>query len=168
MKMISAMHVALFMLSSVSGVARSQGCHSEFDKMDNYRTPARRTFFYEHDNVTLKGTLNSRVCPGPPNYTDIRDGDEAFPVLYMLLDSPLNAKSNTYDVLKGREEDTEFGVRVMQIIASPDVLKVLKKDFPSKNNVRVRIKGRLTHAVWGRNYTRVLIESTDLTNLGAR
>ena len=168
MKMMPAMLVALTGFSSPSGVAHAQGCHSEFEKEDGSHVPARRTFFYEHDIVTVKGTLYSRVCPGPPNYTDVTDGDEAFPILYVRLDSPLNAKSNAYDVRRGRDESMELGVRVMQIIASPELLKVFKKDFPDKNNVRVRIKGRLTHATWGRNYTRVLIESTELTNLGAK
>ena len=104
----------------------------------------------------------------PDPVSDVTDGDEAFPILYVRLDSPLNVKSNAYDVRRGRDEFTELGVRVMQIIASPEVLKVLKKDFPFKNNSRVRIKGRLTHATWGRNFPRVLIESTELTNLGAR
>jgi hypothetical protein len=39
--------------------------------------------------VTVTGTLETKVFPGPPNYTSISDGDTPEPVLMLVLPQPI-------------------------------------------------------------------------------
>ncbi len=50
---------------------------------------AARCLPYEPDQVTLVGTLTSRIFPGPPNYHSIAQGDRPETIFMLTLDEPI-------------------------------------------------------------------------------
>ena len=50
---------------------------------------------YEPAVVTVQGKLVRKTFPGPPNYKDIRTGDEVETNWYLALDSPICVNEDT-------------------------------------------------------------------------
>ena len=50
----------------------------------------------QSEPLSFKGTLNYRVFPGPPNYEDIKKGDQREPAYIIKLDEPICATGDEF------------------------------------------------------------------------
>jgi hypothetical protein len=106
--------------------------------------------------VTLTGTITRHMEYGPPCYGDDPAHDEKVVYWYLDLDDPICVNGKTDD---SPEAEGESGVGRLQIIY---------RKYPSGSGwigARVSISGTLIHAIWGRHYTKVLIEANSTTKI---
>lgn len=113
-----------------------------------------KTFFYEPEEVELRGILSEEVYPGPPEYTSVEMGDRPEKAVFLTLKKPINIelKKNTET---GPEEDffnmPEKGVRELQVVFSDS------KPSAHQINYEVSLKGTLYHAHTAHHHRRVLM-----------
>jgi hypothetical protein len=111
-----------------------------------------KTFFYEPEEVELRGVLYEEVYPGPPEYTSVEMGDRSEKAVFLTLKEPINVelKKNTE-----QEEDIlntpEKGVRELQVVFSDS------KPSIHQTNQQVSLKGTLYHAHTAHHHRRVLM-----------
>lgn len=111
-----------------------------------------KTFFYEPEEVELRGILYEEVYPGPPEYTSVKMGDRPEKAVFLILKEPINVelKKNTEleeDILNTPEK----GVRELQVVFS---------DFqPLTHQIKqeVSLKGTLYHAHTAHHHRRILM-----------
>ena len=111
---------------------------------------------YAPAEVTLTGTLHSRVFPGPPNYESIRKGDQKETAVILTLVKPACTVGN--DGFGGPESD----IRDVQLVITKDehwkIIRTLKRK-------RVRITGTLFHAHTGHHRTKVLFDVATISRV---
>jgi hypothetical protein len=78
------------------------------------KTHTQKTVFYEPSITELTGTLYQKIYPGPPEYSNIEDGDAVDSTLILVLKEPVNVEL-------AAEEDEPFnqpeqGIREIQTI----------------------------------------------------
>jgi hypothetical protein len=105
---------------------------------------------FEPEVVELVGTMKSRVFPGPPNFQSVKVGDapEKYWVLHLakpICVAPIQADSN-------KVNEPESGVLLLQL-NQPDY-----KGSKHLLGKRVKVKGRLIHAITGHHHTKVMLE----------
>ncbi len=113
------------------------------------QTPQTKTVFYEPCTTELIGTLYQKTYPGPPNYSNIDDGDIPESLLFLTLTEPVNV------ALTVIEEDSfnqpVKGVREVQIV-------FLNENPPDELWSRgITVKGTLFSAHTGHHHRRVLM-----------
>ena len=78
----------------------------------NYLHGAEQAYFYEPKVTTLKGTLLTRVYPGPPNYESVKTGDHPNKIWLIRLSHPISMESGPEPVSFERET----GIKEIHII----------------------------------------------------
>ncbi len=105
--------------------------------------------FYEPHATVLTGVIKILKFPGPPNYTSIADGDGDETGLYLVLNSPIDVKSNSHIMAN---DTTEKNVKLVQVVIKQDSDRNKIKEGNS-----VEISGTLFHALTGHHHARILI-----------
>jgi len=110
-----------------------------------------KTFFYEPEEVELRGILYEEVYPGPPEYTSVEMGDRLEKTVFLTLKEPINV-----ELKKNAEQEDIFntpekGVRELQVVFS--------NSKPSVHQIKqeVSLKGTLYHAHTAHHHRRVLM-----------
>ncbi len=111
---------------------------------------------YEPDIVRLTGTLRESVCPGPPEYENIENGDLPEHIYVLVLDSPIHVedippKENSWN-------EPEDNVLEIQVAAHP-------KDAQHLIHEHVAISGTLFHAHTGHHRTEVVMLDNRIEHL---
>jgi hypothetical protein len=109
---------------------------------------------YEPEIVEISGTIKRQVFPGPPNYSSIKGGDR--PETYWIL-----RLSEPICVLAASSDSGEVNVAEPSV-AKLQILQIDYKRYRHLLGAKVRIKGRLTHAITGHHHTPVMIEVISL------
>jgi hypothetical protein len=105
--------------------------------------------------VTLTGKLSSKIIPGPPNYTSIRQGDQKETVLLLTLAKAFCTTGNDPAGI----DVPETGVRDLQLAVTKD------GDWPFIRRLigkRVTVTGTLFHAHTGHHRTKVLLDVAEV------
>lgn len=105
---------------------------------------------YEPDVIQLEGELYKKSFPGPPNYEDIRKGDEE--EIYWLIKTvkPFCVKKGSYV-----EGDELHGLSEVQLVMSSklDIYKTKR----SLLNKKIKVQGTLFPQHTGHHKTEVLL-----------
>lgn len=88
----------------------------------------------EYDKITLSGSLVSRIYPGPPNYQDIKQGDQPIEAWILKLDNKLNC----IDGLKPTDFYEGWQNEVRLMLFSDDNI-----DYKKFKNTHVAVSGTL-------------------------
>ncbi len=117
--------------------------------IDWLQTHHTKTVFYEPHTTELAGTIVQKTYPGPPNYSDIANGDMPESPLFLTITEPVNV------ALPESEEDLfnqpEHGVREIQIV-------FLEQDPPQELwSQGIRVIGKLFSAHTAHHRRRVLM-----------
>jgi hypothetical protein len=111
--------------------------------------------FYEPYPTELAGVIKILKFPGPPNYTSIENGDTDETGPYLILNSPIDIKSNTHIMAN---DTTEKNVQLVQVVVKQDSDRNKMKEG---NNVK--ISGMLFHALTGHHHARILVIAEKMT-----
>ena len=114
----------------------------------------------EKQDVQLKGTLESRIFPGRPNYENVAAGDAADNVWVLNLDSPICVAAGPPDPDMGGAHypPPENGVGTMQVWFKH--FDTFDEDYRGLLGQKVIATGSLGHAVHGSDHTPVLLHVT--------
>ena len=115
----------------------------------------KQSFYFEPNISKLSGTIALVTFPGPPNYSNIKDGDEAEAGAYLVLDEPIDVK--LVPKIRMGNDEPESNVTIIQLVPQND------SDWKKlENGNYVHITGTLFHAVWARHHTRVLFHAKEI------
>jgi hypothetical protein len=106
--------------------------------------------------VTLTGTITRHMEYGPPNYGEDPAHDERVVYWYLDVDKPICVNGKDGDT---PEMESERDVRRLQIVYH---------GYPKGSGWighHVSITGTLFHAIWGRHFTKVLIDAMSTTKV---
>lgn len=109
---------------------------------------------YDVAGVQLTGTISRKTFPGPPNYESIRRGDEPETYWILHLARPICTTADP-------DNDAEGNVNDIQLILTPKQYPLYKKFVGGR--ARVRVTGKLSHAITGHHHTQVLLEITGMS-----
>jgi len=115
---------------------------------------------YEPDLVSLNGKIIRKTFPGPPNYEDIKTGDEPETYWILIVTRPFCVNAITDDSIYS----SESGIKEVQLVfmaASAEYKKY--KNLVGKN---VIVRGQLFPMQTGHHHTNVLITVKDITLRG--
>ena len=108
---------------------------------------AARCLPYEPAQVTLVGTLTSRIFPGPPNYRSIALGDQPETIFILTLDEPICVSGDPASRLNSK---SHFRVTEVQLVTRGlDPRRLLNK--------RVRASGGFFSAHTGHHRTPIVL-----------
>ena len=105
---------------------------------------------YEPEIVELVGTMKRHVFPGPPNFESVKGGDRAEKSWVLHLSKPICLVPVEPDTRGIYEPETN--VRQLQLN---------QVDYKGSKHLlgkRVKVKGRLVHAITGHHHTNVMLE----------
>lgn len=68
------------------------------------RRPQQPIVEYEPTRVTLTGVVWTAVFPGPPNYEDVKQGDDAERCFFIRLLAPITVRGNPESALNAETE----------------------------------------------------------------
>lgn len=115
---------------------------------------ANQVLHYEPKVVTLSGTIKFETFPGPPEYSNISEGDEAETYPFLLLDHPIDVFPIAKEDIDGNGiNETEKNVRIVQIAVTKGNATWLKL----KSKKHICITGTLYHSHTAHHKSRVLI-----------
>jgi hypothetical protein len=112
---------------------------------------------YEPDLISLNGKIIRKTFPGPPNYEDIKTGDEPETYWILIVTRPFCVNANTSDSIYS----SESGIKEVQLVfmAASDEYKKYK-NLVGKY---VIVRGQLFPVQTGHHHTNVLITVKDIT-----
>lgn len=110
---------------------------------------------YEPERVQLEGQLYKKSFPGPPNYTDVRKGDEE--EVYWLLKTTIPFCVNENEKIWGEKLTNQSDVQL--VIGSETGFYKTKHSLLNKN---VFVTGTLIPQITGHHKTEVLIDVQSL------
>jgi hypothetical protein len=108
-------------------------------------------FNYEPEKVQLKGQLYKKSFPGPPNYTDVKKGDEE--EVFWLLKTTIPFCVNENERIWGEKQTNLSDVQL--IIGSETGFYKSKRSLLNK---KVIVTGTLIPQITGHHKTEVLID----------
>ena len=103
---------------------------------------------YEPSIVQLKGILRENICPGPPEYANIKMGDTPEHIFVLTLDAPVHVREST--PRKDSWNEPEENVTEIQVAASCSEAQHLV-------GKHVIISGTLFHAITAHHRTDVIM-----------
>lgn len=113
---------------------------------------------YEPFEVSLTGTVYSKIYPGPPNYESIKRGDVALRHYFFIPDAPFCTVAEPNDELNGNADD----VKVVQF----DLIKVrtgnLRSYMKKFKGEKVRVTGTLSSRIFAYHRTPDLLDVTSI------
>jgi hypothetical protein len=104
---------------------------------------------YEPEVVDLQGTVKRVVFPGPPNYENIKNGDEAEPYWVLYLPKEICVQGDPKD---------EFNSETEKNVTSLQLMDVDYRQDRSLLGKSVVVQGTLMHSFTGHHHTPVLIQ----------
>jgi hypothetical protein len=104
---------------------------------------------YKPEVVTLAGTIEAHTFPGLPNFSSIKEGDEAERGRYLRLSEPVTVIVSATDTDTNAE--TEKDVTLLHLTCDD---KIWKKLTTGK---QVLLRGTLFHQLTGHHHSRVLM-----------
>jgi hypothetical protein len=113
--------------------------------------PDEKCFNYEPEKVLLEGQLYKKSFPGPPNYTDVKKGDEE--EVYWLLKTTVPFCVNENERIWGEKHTNLSDVQL--IIGSETGFYKTKRSLLNK---KVIVTGSLIPQITGHHKTEVLID----------
>ncbi len=114
--------------------------------------------YYGPQYEQLTGTVKYLTFPGRPNYTSIKEGDEAEKQPYLILDTTIDLKTRSPESKAAAEYDDEYNIRLVQLIVTHlEDFKVIKEGR------RITVKGDISGARSGHHHAKVLIAVQELT-----
>ncbi len=115
----------------------------------------KQSFYFEPNLSKLSGTIALVTFPGSPNYSSIKDGDEAETGAYLVLDEPIDVK--LVPKIQIGNDESESNVTIIQLVPRND------SDWKKlENGSYVHITGTLFHAVWAHHHARVLLHAKEI------
>lgn len=112
---------------------------------------------FETETVTLTGTLYPDTFPGPPNYEDVTQGDEAEVGFYLALPQPLCMTANDeFEVSSDQRLD------YLQLILDQKGYDQLRPYLLSEGHIT--LKGTITGALTGHHHTPLLLQQVELVS----
>jgi hypothetical protein len=116
--------------------------------------------YYGPDFEKLTGTVKYLTFPGRPNYTSIKEGDEAERHPYLILDKEINIKTRLLSHIKKNQEydfDDEINISLVQMIIHDfsDFKKI-------KDGQRFSVRGEISGAISGHHHAKILIVVREL------
>ena len=105
---------------------------------------------YEPEIVELVGTMKRHIFPGPPNFESVKGGDRAEKYWVLHLSKPICVAS---------VEPDSHGINVPE--TNVRQLQLNQVDYKGGKHLlgkRVKVKGRLVHAITGHHHTNVMLE----------
>lgn len=120
-------------------------CHAALGTLES-------AFHYTPHSTHIEGTLETRVFPGPPNYESVRKGDAPESVWLLRLPRAIEVRD---DGNPKSNNETEKSVRELQLIL-PDGAD--QKALDGAVGHRVKMSGKLVHAIFGHHHSRVLLD----------
>jgi hypothetical protein len=113
---------------------------------------------YEPATVTLEGTMNRRVFPGPPNFESVASGDEKLMYWILRLKSPICVGSTEVT-----NEVDSFESRVLEVQIAPKDEQFYERNRQAVGKP-VKVTGSLFHQHTGWHVTKVVLRATDLSH----
>ena len=107
-------------------------------------------------SCVFTGSLELHTFPGPPNYTDIKKGDEEETGLYLKLDQPIMIRFIDDD----KDMPTKESISLMHIAGEFDEKRFFKL---AKRKNHVTINGTTFEWQFGHHHTHFLIEPKKIT-----
>lgn len=112
---------------------------------------------FETETVTLTGTLYRDTFPGPPNYEDVTQGDEAEVGFYLALPQPLCMTANDeFEVSDDQRLD------YLQLILDQKGYDQLRPYLLSEG--KLTLKGTITGALTAHHHTPLLLQQVELVS----
>ncbi len=111
-----------------------------------------RCLTYAPKKVTLRGELQARTMPGPPNYKSIARGDRPETIYFVLLREPICVTGNPRSTLNTR---SHAGLREIQLVMPAEYVRHLARR-------RVRATGLLLGAQTAAQRTPVVMSVKSL------
>ena len=113
--------------------------------------------YYGPEYEQLTGTVKYLTFPGRPNYTSIKEGDEAEKQPYLILDTTIDVKTRSSEKKAIPNYEDVYNIRLVQLIPTHlEDFKVIKEGR------RVTVKGGLSGAISGHHHAKVLIAAEEL------
>lgn len=113
---------------------------------------------YEPFEVSITGTVYTKIYPGPPNYESIKKGDLAYRHYFFIPDAPFCTVAEPNDELNGNADD----VKLVQF----DLIKVrtgnLRSYMKKFNGKKVRVTGTLSSRIFAYHRTPDLMDVTSI------
>lgn len=110
-----------------------------------------KTFFYEPEEVELRGILYEKVYPGPPEYTSVEMGDRPEKTVFLTLKEPINVELKKNAEQEDLINTPEKGVRELQVVFSDS------RPLAHQIKQEVSLKGTLYHGCTAHHHRRVLM-----------
>lgn len=105
---------------------------------------------YGPDTVRVSGTLRRLTFPGPPNYEDVRTGDEPETGFYLEPAAPLCSAGGSDEELGGPHSD----IRLIQLVLDSAGYATLRPQLGRS----VALQGTLFEAHTGHHHAPVLLD----------
>jgi Domain of unknown function (DUF4431) len=105
---------------------------------------------YEPEVVELVGTMKRHVFPGPPDFESVKGGDQPETYWVLRLSKP---------ICVAPVEPDSRGINVPE--TDVRLLQLNQVDYKGSKHLlgkRVKVKGRLVHAITGHHHTNVMLE----------
>lgn len=114
--------------------------------------------YYGPEYEKLTGTVKYLTFPGRPNYTSIKEGDEAEKQPYLILDTTIDVKTRSSEKKAIPNYEDVDNIRLVQLIITHfEDYKVIKEGR------RITVKGDISGAIFGHHHAKVLIAVQKLT-----
>ena len=113
---------------------------------------ANRAYHYEPENVVLSGKIERQTFPGPPNYEDIKTGDQIETGWYLRLDEMIDVNTSKQDTDPNAESEKD--IKVLQLAFNPDGPA---RKTEAETGKRICLRGHLFHSLTGHHHSRVLL-----------
>lgn len=110
-------------------------------------------FRYEPAVVELRGRLETRVYPGPPNYESVKKGDIAETIWLAQLPTPIKVLDDGKDPTSFNE--TEGNIKEVQLVIYQRKNEQTLEPLVGKT---FRFTGTLFHAHTGHHHLKILME----------
>jgi hypothetical protein len=120
-----------------------------------YARAQEQCLSYEPAEVRLAGTISKQVVPGPPNFENVRKGDQPETIWILTLDKAVCVTGNTDDM-----NEAERNVTDLQLVLQPDHFARLRRMTGRK--VHVVSRGKLFHAHTAHHRTKVLLDVKEI------
>jgi hypothetical protein len=114
---------------------------------------------YFSDNVTLRGTIEPKTFPGPPNFESVEKGDAAEDVWLFNLETPICTKAGEANPDGSQYTPAEADVRSMQMLFDNSEMYDRYRNLLGRE---VTVTGSLGHAFTGHHHTSVMINIVDI------
>ena len=117
-------------------------------------TSKEKVYLFEPTVTTLRGTLQTKDFPGPPNYEDVRKGDKVEGAWLLKLPKPITVFYDYKDGDPTSINETETSVKVVQLVTSEKkVFKILRESLGRE----IECNGTLFHRHTGHHHTKILM-----------